>query len=174
MGYTIASDQAVAQHLLAHPVSQTPQGVADLQAFLFTASAQLPVSAQPFQLIKAKVPLSADVVYLSGDCLVTEAVSAVLQLSETVSGQFALSVILLDAHTFPRACSQQSHVSQCWQITGSTELDPTWWVMKLSEVMERLDRPNPNGVQFKLRRNLSEEVRILFPRCVASNVHSCL
>lgn len=111
--YAIADDQAVARQLLAHPVSQAPQGVADLQGFLFTASAQLPVSAQPFQLIKAKTPHSADVVYLSGDCFITRAVTAVLDLSETVSGQFALSVITF-CILWP--CFQQSHVSQYLQV----------------------------------------------------------
>lgn len=88
-------DQAVASKLLAQPLSQAPQGVTDLQDFLFTASAQLPVSVQLLQLIKAKMPLSADAVYLSGDCFISRAITTVLELSETVSGQFALSVIFM-------------------------------------------------------------------------------
>ena len=85
-GDTIASDRQVALQLLASPVSQEPQGIAALEAFLFAASAQLPVSVQPFQLIKSADPDLADAVYLSGDCHMTQAVSAALMLSDRVPG----------------------------------------------------------------------------------------
>ncbi|DBA79069.1 TPA: hypothetical protein ACH3X1_008924 [Trebouxia sp. C0004] len=73
---TIASDRQVALQLLASPVSQEPQGIADLEAFLFAASAQLPVSVQPFQLIKSADPDLADALYLSGDCRIRRAGTA--------------------------------------------------------------------------------------------------
>ena len=68
-------------------MSQEPLGIADLEAFLFAVSAQLPVSVQPFQLIKSADPDLADAVYLSGDCRMRRAVSAALMLSDRVPGQ---------------------------------------------------------------------------------------
>ncbi len=68
-------------------MSQEPQGIADLEAFLFAASAQLPVSVQPFQLIKSADPDMADALYLSGDSCMRRAVSAALMLSDKVPGQ---------------------------------------------------------------------------------------
>ncbi|DBA84058.1 TPA: hypothetical protein ACH3X1_006539 [Trebouxia sp. C0004] len=128
LGDTIASDQQVALQLLANPVSQEPQGVADLEAFLFHASARLPVSVQPFQLIKSADPNLADALYLSGDCRIRRVVSAALLLSDTVLG-----------------------------TGGSTELDTTRWIMKFSEVLEALDSANPSGVQMLLQWNSSEK-----------------
>ena len=87
MGDTIASDQQVALQLLASPVSQEPQSVGDLEAFLFDASARLPVSVQPFQLIKSADPNLADALYLSGDCRIRRVVTTALLLSDTVLGQ---------------------------------------------------------------------------------------
>lgn len=87
LGDTIASDQQVALRLLATPVSQEPQGVADLEAFLFDATAQLPVSVQPFQLIRSADPKLADALYLSGDCRIRRVVTAALLLSDRVLGQ---------------------------------------------------------------------------------------
>ena len=87
LGDTIASDRQVALQLLACPVSHEPQGVADLEAFLFSASARLPVSVQPLQLIKTVDPNLADALYLSGDCRIRRAVSAALLLLDRVLGQ---------------------------------------------------------------------------------------
>ncbi|KAL3158838.1 hypothetical protein ABBQ32_011563 [Trebouxia sp. C0010 RCD-2024] len=128
LGDTIASDQQVALQLLATPVSQEPQGVADLEAFLFDATAQLPVSVQPFQLIRSADPKLADALYLSGDCRIRRVVTAALLLSDRVLGP-----------------------------GSSTELDTTRWIMKFSEVLEALDCANPNGVQMLLRWNSSEK-----------------
>ncbi|KAL3140016.1 hypothetical protein ABBQ38_004299 [Trebouxia sp. C0009 RCD-2024] len=128
LGDSIASDRQVALQLLASPVSQAPQGIADLEAFLFSASARLPVSVQPLQVIKSVDPDLADALYLSGDCRIRRAVSAALLLSDRVL-----------------------------EIGGGTELDTTRWIMKFSEVLEALDSANPNGVQMLLRWDSSEK-----------------
>ena len=72
---------------MADQVSQEPQGIADLEAFLFTASARLPVSVQAFQLIKSADPDLAHGLYLSGDCCLRRAVTAALLFSENLLGQ---------------------------------------------------------------------------------------
>ncbi|KAL3155434.1 hypothetical protein ABBQ38_010991 [Trebouxia sp. C0009 RCD-2024] len=132
-GDTIASDQQVALQLLASPVSQEPQDVADLEAFLFDASARLPVSVQPFQLIKSADPNLADALYLCGDCRIRRVVTAALLLSDVVLG------------------------------TGcSTDLDTTRWIMKFSEVLEALDSANPTGVQMLLRWYSSSEKEVSY------------
>ena len=87
LGDTIVSDRQVALQLLAPPLSDQPHGVADLEAFLSSASVRLPVSVQPPQLIKSVDPDLADALYLSGDCSIGRAVSAALLLSDRVLGQ---------------------------------------------------------------------------------------
>lgn len=158
LGDTIASDRQVALQLLASPVSHEPQGVADLEAFLFKASAQLPVSVQPLHLINSLDPDLADALYLSGDCRIRRAVSAALLLSDRVLGQstrfLTMSYDVVDL--FKGYCCG-CHMFQSAEIGGGTELDTTRWIMKFSEVWEALDSANPNGVQMLLRWNSSEK-----------------
>lgn len=82
--------------LLASPVSQEPQSFANLEAFSFDASARLPMSVQPFQLIKSADPNLADALYLSGDCRIRRVVTFALLLSDTVLGQSTLFTMLLN------------------------------------------------------------------------------
>ena len=77
-------------------MSQEPQGVTDLEAFLFHASARLPVSVQAFQLIKSADPNLADALYQSGDCRMRRVVTVALLLSDTVLGQSTQFTMLLN------------------------------------------------------------------------------
>ena len=83
---TITSDRQVAQELLKIPLQQEPADATGFGAFLFDAEFQLPVSARPFQLVKAHDPDLTDALYLCGDCRIRAAVSDVLQLSNSVLG----------------------------------------------------------------------------------------
>ncbi len=79
---SIASDRQVAQQLLMFPLQQAPANAIAFEHFLYNAQFQLPVSARPFQLVKAHDPGLADTLYLCEDCLIRAAVSNALQLSE--------------------------------------------------------------------------------------------
>ena len=82
----IASDRQVAQQLLMIPLQQEPPNAVAFGHFLFNAQFQLPVSARPFQLVKAHDPELADSLYQCGDCRIRAAVSDALQLSDSVLG----------------------------------------------------------------------------------------
>ena len=84
---TITSDRQVAQQLLKMPLEQEPIGAAGFGTFLFKAQFQSPVSARPFQLVKAHDPDLADALYLCGDCRIRAAISDVVQLSESMLGK---------------------------------------------------------------------------------------
>lgn len=84
---TIASDRQVAQQLLMMPLQQEPANAVAFVHFLYNAQFQLPVSAQPFQLVRALDPDLADTLYLCGDCRIRAAVSSALQLSDSMLGE---------------------------------------------------------------------------------------
>ena len=84
---SIASDRQVAQQLLMIPLQQEPANATAFGHFLYNAQFQLPVSAQPFQLVKALDPDLADTLYLCGDCRIRAAVSGALQLSDSMLGE---------------------------------------------------------------------------------------
>ena len=115
-GDTIASDRQVALQLLASPVSEEPQGITDLEAFLFAASARLPVSVQPFQLIKSVDPDLADALYLSGDCRIRRVMTAALLLSDRMPGQSICFLRCQQLLVDFCCCCQQSYMFQCLQI----------------------------------------------------------
>lgn len=83
---SIASDRQVAQRLLKIPLQHEPPNIIAFERFLFNAQFQLPVSPRPFQLIKVQDPALADAVYQCGDCLIRAAVSAALQLPDSMLG----------------------------------------------------------------------------------------
>ncbi len=83
---SIASDRQVAQQLLMIPLQQEPPNAVAFGHFLFNAQFQLPVSARPFQLVKAHDPELTDSLYQCGDCRIRAAVSDALQLSDSVLG----------------------------------------------------------------------------------------
>ena len=83
---SIANDRQVAQQLLMIPLQQEPPDAVAFGHFLFNAQFQLPVSARPFQLVKAHDPELADTLYQCGDCRIRAAVSDALQLSDSVLG----------------------------------------------------------------------------------------
>ena len=83
----ITSDRQVAQKLLKIPLEEEPIGAEGCGTFLFKAQFQLPVSARPFQLIKAHDPDLADALYLCGDCRIRAAISDAVQLSESMLGK---------------------------------------------------------------------------------------
>lgn len=83
----IASNIAISQELLAHPVTQEPQGAAELGAFLFKATARLPVSAQPFRMHKVLDPAVGHALYQSGDCLICQTLTRALGWSGSFLGQ---------------------------------------------------------------------------------------
>lgn len=84
---SIASDRQVAQQLLMIPLQQEPANAIAFGQFLYKAQFQLPVSAQPFQIVKALDPDLADTLYLCGDCRIRAAVSSALQLSDSMLGK---------------------------------------------------------------------------------------
>lgn len=84
---SIASDRLVAQQLLQTPLQQEPATAIEFGTFLFNAQFKLPVSARPFQLVKAYDPGLAGALYQCGDCLIRAAVSDVLQLSHSMLGK---------------------------------------------------------------------------------------
>ncbi|DBA82974.1 TPA: hypothetical protein ACH3X1_006751 [Trebouxia sp. C0004] len=69
---SIASDRQVAQQLLMIPLQQEPPNAVAFGHFLFNAQFQLPVSARPFQLVKAHDPELADSLYQCGVAGTTE------------------------------------------------------------------------------------------------------
>ncbi len=84
---SIASDRQVAQQLLMIPLQQEPANAIAFGHFWYNAQFQLPVSACPFQLVKAHDPELADALYQCGDCRITAAVSDALQLSDSMLGK---------------------------------------------------------------------------------------
>ena len=84
---SIASDRQVAEQLLLVQLQQEPANAIAFGHFLYNAQFQLPVSARPFQLVKAHDPDLADALYQCGDCRIRAAVSGALQLSDSVLGK---------------------------------------------------------------------------------------